>query len=384
MPIPNFSQVHPGDLITADLMNGLIDAIKNLQTRVSDLESATGANSVTITNITGVTSPIRVNTRVTATGTNFATPATLNTLTIDGTPVTNLSTIESSPTKLVFDAPNVTGLPESGKLVTLQVTNALGTGSRQFVLAPVLQVATGNIQVVYTAAPVLQVGQNISLGQSYIFTFRVTAFATLGGNYRVQPSITGASGWSAQVLQESGDTPGSGIFNIPGTPSGASKDVRIRVTLGPAGGAGTLNVNVVTEQESQVLPGNVGITITPGQPAPSPETRVRISLATPAPVNGRVPFTRNQVGAIGFLVAVTQAGNYTVAAQMRNTTGWTPNGIDIPSFTVNTPPPPGSTANQNVTVAFTPGSAATNTDVVFTVTRGSDISVQYSLPVSVS
>jgi hypothetical protein len=385
MAIQDFPSVEPGDLITAALMQDVIDSLKDLETRVRNLEASTGASQVTITNVTGVSTPIRLGTRITATGTNFAQPAVLNTVTIDGQPVLNLSTIESSATKLVFDPPNLTDLPEGGRTVTLRVENANGFATFQFTLAPVQQIPAGNVQVLYTTAPVLPIGQNITLGQPYIFTFRVTAFATLATNYRVEASVTGASGWTTEVLQESGDTPGTGIFNIPGVMTGSSKDVRVRVTLASSGGAGTLNINVTTEQTTQVLPGNVAIVITPGQQPPTPETRVRIALSSPVPVGGRVQFTRNTIGSVDIEVSVTEQGIYNVTAAMRNPTGWTSNGLDISSFRVTTNPPAGNPAKQLINAAFTPGATATNTDLVFTVTRATDsINVPYSLPVSVT
>jgi hypothetical protein len=67
---------------------------------------------------------------------------------------------------------------------------------------------------------------------------------------------------------------------------------------------------------------------------------------------------------------------------MRSPTGWTFGGMDIPIFTVSNDPAPGTTANQNINLIFTAGASATDTDLVFTVTRGVDINVQYALPVS--
>lgn len=95
------------------------------------------------------------------------------------------------------------------------------------------------------------------------------------------------------------------------------------------------------------------------------------------------------MGSVTFTIVFNDqgGGDYTVSAAMRAPTGWTAGGIDIPSFHVNAPAP-GGTATARVNVLFTagttPGSAAVNTDLIFTVTRGVDFSVPYALPVTVT
>jgi hypothetical protein len=379
-------QVRPGDLITAELMNGVVDLLQDLETRIAALETAGGTRSVTITAVTGTTVPVRSGTRATAIGTNFARPAILNTVTIDGAPVTAFSTIESTDTRLVFDVPQVPGLPQEGRPARLVVSNANGVGTFDFTLAPKEQGATGNSEVSYAVAPILPAGQStVALGQSYVFTYKINAFASAAANYLVQPTISGAAGWTAQVLPDNGDQPTDGIVNIPGAITGSSKDVRIRVTLPASGGAGTLNVAVTSPENPRINPGFASpITIAPGAPPPTPDNRVRMSLAAPAPgPGGRIVFPRGQATPVTVSVAVTQQGTYNVSAAMRNAAGWTDGGLDTTQFQVKTDPPPGQPANQPISASFTAGASATATDLIFTVTRGSDVNVQFAVPVTV-
>jgi hypothetical protein len=380
-------QVRPGDLITAEFITGIVNVLKDLETRVEILETSGGTRSVTITAVTGTTVPARVRTRATAIGTNFATPAILNTVTIDGFPVTSFSSIESTNTHLVFDLPQVPGLPQEGRSCHLVVTNANGVGSFDFTLAPVVQGATGTVEAGYAIAPILAPGQStVALGQSYIFTYKLNAFASAAANYLVQPTISGATGWLAQVLQDNGDQPTDGIVNIPGSVTGSAKNVRIRVTLPASGGAATLNVAVTSPENPRVNPGFASpITISPGAPPPTPDNRVQISLAAPTPgPGGRIAFPRGQATPVTVNLAVTQQGTYNISAAMLSATGWTNGGLDTTQFQVKTDPTAGKPANQLISATFTAGASATATDLVFTVTRGTDINVQFAVPVTAS
>jgi hypothetical protein len=381
------AKVQPGDLINADYFNAFIDVLTDLNTRVAALEAGgVTSKTVVITSITAASFPIRVQMHITVHGANFMQPAIFNAVTVAGVPVPgNSFGFDSSGTILSFDVPAVPNLPQAGLSVPVTVTNANGSATMNIVLLPVLIVPVGRVEALYTTPPVMPVGQpNITLGQSYIFLYRITAFVTLDATYQVTPSITGAAGWTAQVLQDNADVPTDGTVQLAGNAAGTPKDVRIRVTLPGGGGAGTLNVSATSPGNLQVNPGNASpITITPGAPPPTPEIRVRISLRSPAAgANGRVIFPRNAQTSVGFTVSVTQKGTYVVAAAMRSPTGWTSGGMDIPQFNVANDPAQGTTANQNINVIFTAGAAAADTDLVFTVTRAADINVQYALPVS--
>lgn len=161
----------------------------------------------------------------------------------------------------------------------------------------------------------------------------------------------------------------------------------MRVAVTSAAGSGVLSLSIIeTTPGSTVTPGNATITINAGSPPPTPENRARVTISGAgmgASISGNgVKFTRNTQGSVTFTIIFNDqgGGDYTVSAAMRAPTGWTAGGIDLPSFHVNAPPA-GTTTTTKVNVLFTPGSLAANTDLVFTVTRGTDFSVPYALPV---
>jgi hypothetical protein len=368
--IPN---VNPGDLITADFMNQIIAALGGLDTRVSKLE---GASSVTHpVRIDGFTAsqPVHVNDQIEVDGAGFLIPVTLNAVTMGGTPVTSFATLLSNSNKLIFSVPPIANIPNTGTAVTVTVTNANGTAtSPQILVFPANIVPTGATQLLYTTPPVMpQGGTNITAGQNYTFTFTLTAVTSSSVTYAITPTITGA-GWSTQLLDSS---PVQVTAN-------ATQPIHVQVTpAAGAAGTATLSLSAVeTTPGTQVSPASIPLAITLGSPPPTPDNRVRVVLRTAgggASISGGVvQFVRNQSGGVGFTVLVTQAGSYTVNPTMRNTAGWTRNSLDISGFQVNQPAE-GQTANQDINVFFTGSAGAANTDLLFAVTRGTDLSVTY-------
>ncbi|HLK69140.1 MAG TPA: IPT/TIG domain-containing protein [Bryobacteraceae bacterium] len=377
-------KVNPGDLITANYINSLIDALSGLDQRVTKLESiGSVSNPVIITGFTA-TQPVHVGDQIEIDGAGFLVPAILNQVTIGGAQVTNFSTNQSSATKLLFIVPAISGVTSGGVPFNVTVTNSNGsaTSTFQIVVQSASTAPTGRSQLLYSVPPVMPIGQlNITAGQSYVFAYTLTAFTDRAGTFAFTPSATGA-GWSATLLDPS---PVQVAANTTAT-------MRVQVTAAAGSSIVTLSV-VETTPGSSVTPGTAQLTITAGSPPPTPETRVRVSLSGAqggAAISGAgVTFTKSKIGGVTFNIVFTQGGDYSLSAAMRNPTGWTSGGIDIPNFHVNQPTA-GGTANQSVNVIFTaaasvgglPGASAT--DLVLTVTNGADINVASALPVTVS
>lgn len=377
-----FERVKPGELITANLMNTIFDKLKSLDSRVTLLEtSGPGDNTVVITGFS-FTEPLHVGDVLTIVGRNFSVPADNNIVTVGGVRVPFFR-FGSSDSQLTFDVPNVAGLDPNGSSVNVVVTNPKGTDSDTVTLRPALLIPQGRVEVLYNIAPVLPFGDpNIRAG-SYIFGFSVTAFVDQDATYTLTPTIDGSGVWSAQLLEDGSDQPrASDQITIPGNIAGVQRNIRVRATVPnqPDGTTGTLTL-AVTENTTgtMVTPGNDQIDITIGSPPPTPETRVRVTLrladAGAQIVGDKVQFTRDSPGRVQFTILFTEGGTYQVAAVMRNATGWSTAEIDLPTFNV-TPPAAGSTTNQNINVIFTAGATGTDTDLVFMVTRGADISVR--------
>jgi hypothetical protein len=379
---PRREKVQPGELISADLFNQFISDLDGLSIRVTKLETQGASTSKVRIDGFNVIQPLHVNDSIEVDGAGFLVPPVLNTVTMGGVPVTSLAMM-SSETKLFFQVPSI-NLPVTGASVTVTVTNANGAATSPPIhVLPAVPIAAGQTQLVYTTPPVMPFGQpNITSGQPYTFIFNIRFVPAVNNTvtnaiYTITPSITG-TGWSATALDTNPITVGANT----------TRAIHISVTAGA--GSGVLSLNALeTSTNTQIAPGSsIPLSITQNSPPPTPDNRVRVTLnqvaGGAAIVSGAVQFSRNQSGGVQFTVLFAEQGDYNVAAVMSSSTGWVRDSLDMSAFHVNTPPA-GTTANQDINVWFTPGSQATGTDLLFTVTRPSDgLNVTYSQKVTVT
>jgi hypothetical protein len=374
------AKVRAGDLITVDFMNGIIDWLGNLDTRITALETTPTPQpiGVTITSIVGTSTPIRVGMRLTVNGTGFMQPASLNTVTVGGVSVPSTSFgFDSSEARLSLDIPNVPGLPTAGSSLPVVVSNANGSARRDATILPALVVPSGRVEVTYTAAPV----GTIAAGQSFIFTYTVNAIVDQTATYNVVPSIINVTGWTATLVEDGSDQ--ARLSNTISIPASTRQTLRIRVAI-PAGttGTGTLRVDVTSAVAgTNIQPGSSSpIALTIGSAAPVPDNRVTISLTTSLPIqNGRVMVTRGSTLGARFSLAFTDAGiTYTVTPSLRIPTGWAAAEARPATFlsVIGT--------NALTVVALSPGTDATDTDLVLVVTGTNGFRGEYNLPLGIS
>ncbi|HEV2880966.1 MAG TPA: IPT/TIG domain-containing protein [Pyrinomonadaceae bacterium] len=387
-------KVKPGDLITSAFMNALLTQLESLEGRVAALEGATQPDqTVKITGFEFNTNPLRVGHQLMVKGQNFSVPSELNNVTIGGVKVTNFG-INGGEEQLGFVIPEITGLDAGGSSVVVEVSNAKGKDSDTINVSPKVIIPQGNIQVLYTIPPVMMNGfPNIESAKSYIFTFDVKAIASQQGNYTLTPSVTGASGWTAELLEDNGDTVRtSNVITLPASPiTGATKSIRVRLKVPAAQANGTVGTLRLAVSENTpgtgVTPGNKQMAVTVGLPPPTTDNRVRIMLESAEGAarisQGKVLFKRGGgLGTVGLSLEFTVAGTFNVATAIKNQTGWQIGDIDPPTFIVGTPAP-GTTTKQTILTQFSAGSTAAETEMFVTVTGGQSINVMYAQTIGV-
>lgn len=145
------TKVKPGDLITADFINGLIDSITTLEQKVAALEgSVSGAESVRITAFNPPPPPDgngqNLGQVLQIFGDNFAWPPQNNIVTIQNflVPSGGVATIAnfrpgSKPTMLEFVIPTtIAGIPTVGADVTITINTGQGSTQKTYRLRPAL------------------------------------------------------------------------------------------------------------------------------------------------------------------------------------------------------------------------------------------------------
>jgi len=175
-------RVNPGDLITADFLNALIDNISDLRDRVAELE--TGVAAGTSVRITGFNPPPppagegqRIGQVLQIFGDNFAWPPQSNTVTIQnfGVPSGGTATISefqpgSRPNQLEFVIPTtIAGIIAAGTDVTIRVRAGDETTQATYRLRPALP-TTGSPPTIGSVVRASDGNPNLLIGQQALLT----------------------------------------------------------------------------------------------------------------------------------------------------------------------------------------------------------------------
>jgi len=306
-------KVRPGDLITADFMNALLDCIEQLEQRIDGLDGGTspGGPPVIVTLLPSDQLPI--GSEVTMIGSGFGI-ASENVVNIAGLAATVL---RGGGTSLTVQVPTVPGVPLAGLLTQLTVNNPRGFDNHQVrVLPAVTTLPEGQLFANMTSSP----GGTITEGTTVDFLFSVQAVVNIEESYTLSPLLSPQSNpsqWQAVVL-DSADSP-LPIITIPAgsPPAGVTRQVKVRVTV-PSGTNGTsadLSLTVRSQRKPSLATTSSTVVISVGSSAPAPAlltvTRGSVnngSLDTDGTVVARTSTTRVTFSVSG----VTSGEGYTI------------------------------------------------------------------------
>ncbi|HET6438811.1 MAG TPA: hypothetical protein VFG59_12155 [Anaeromyxobacter sp.] len=275
MPLP--TKVRPGDLITADYLNQIIDLLALHDSEIAALQGSLPATTNPVAIVATLPAGIvQAGSEMRVVGHGFGLPSQV-TVTLDGVAATLKA--GSNDTLLVFDVPTPFNLPTGGRTATLQVSAAAGSAAPwTLYVIPAAPQNTG-VLVVTLGSP-----SSISTGA---VDFPVTIQATTSQDDQFLLSATAGSGstpWAATGITAVGGTPISQI-PIPKSPSpGASYTAGVRVTI-PANASGAPGFVVLTVTSANngkfTAPSNQ-FAFTVGQ-APPPPPKIPVNFAVTDP-----------------------------------------------------------------------------------------------------
>jgi hypothetical protein len=330
----SFNPVKPGDLITAAYFNQVLGSF---DTRISALEASAVAASTAIV-ITGLspTGPLNMGNVVTVLGQNFGLPAQAM-VSVAGVSVSGSSFLPGSGNNaLVFQIPPVQGVPSSGQVATITVSNPTSTSSPySFTLLPAaITVPTGQIGTSMTSGP--SATTQITAGGSYIFVFTITSSTDLTDVYSLAVSLDAASsaaGWTAGAV----DAGGNAISQIS-IPQGQSittpVNVQVKIPAAPLASSSaqvTLTVTSTTNPTG-IVPASASVIVTVGA-APPPPNLIGIAVAgvTVRTPTGLPPATFSGTSSIT-LPAGTTSAVVTLSVQVPDTAPTTKYVCTGPTF----------------------------------------------------
>lgn len=260
MELINPPGVKPGDLITADLFNHMLDDIENLMMRVAVLEGAGGGP--VITGISPSGGNILTNTTMSILGTGFDVEPNRNVVQLGEAIITQFQA-GSNETRLTFSVPDLfSGLPKS---VNAFVETG-GKRSNAFAvnLAQAPRTQTGDFDISIFSAPTVVHAGN----QLLSFQFDVTADTGLDDEMRYQLDVTNAQGANQAAWR-------STVSFSPQAPHPVDPGDIVRVTMTVTAPASATSADLVFKVlgiddqavgVSQVLSWAIGSTFTPSSP----------------------------------------------------------------------------------------------------------------------
>jgi hypothetical protein len=197
-----FNKVEPGDLITSDFINSILEKITSLESRISQLESED--NKVVITGLVPKSGPYRINQRLQIDGYNFEFMEGNLRVEIDVNPpvVPVVNFIFASDYKLIFNIPDIPNIPESGKDVDLVIRNRSSRAIRNIRIEPAQESLQGTVNVVYISVEPLTLTEN----QQADFMYKLISSTNIPADFIITPTIseeTNPESWpQPQVLDD--------------------------------------------------------------------------------------------------------------------------------------------------------------------------------------
>jgi len=327
----SLSHVRPGDLITADLMNTLIDKLNDLEAAVdSGLGGGTTSpHTVVISGLIPVSGTIRVGDFLQVLGQNFDFSIGAQHVYIDDTLITAFDGPNCSDMRLVFRVPlTFNKVPSTGQTALLTVSNATSTAQRTLTLQSAMVLAGGidvNPQGVQPAT--------IVPSAAATFQYQLVSQANLDATYNLTAAITTAQNqadWQSRVrILDSDQT--TEVQSVQLAPN-QQKTIFVRLTQVPPATNGvafgvTLNVQAAT--------GNAGGTsglqgFTVGTPADQPDTTITLNVpsievgqGTGSATPTAVTIGANGISNLSYPATFTLAGTYNVDVSFGNgATNW--------------------------------------------------------------
>jgi len=345
-------KAQPGDIITAEDWNLVVDAINEL------LQSGQGSGIKVAALLPGgtVIDPIRVGTIQQITGQNFGFSIGQSKVTFESgnTTATVLRAqmlAGSFDERLLFMMPPVPGITPAGMNMTMRVSNGVADDTRSVFVMPVVIDLTGDMFVTFRADTAPNPKPNpleSGAGKAAEFRYRLQTGLNQPGAFGLTAEILNSSVAVPQSLVDSiqfldeGDQPISGRQVQMGKNEG--RNITVRIPELPAAFAGQTFTLKVTATAGTVV-GTDQRSFTVGTPVTPPDPNIEANQTsftlidqtsgnteTPNAQNGILDGTTIKLkvgkrGVVNFSTKLTKAGTYdiTIAAKQGTTlTNWTP------------------------------------------------------------
>src|SRR5262245_4179480 len=380
------NRVQPGDVITAEMWNLAVDAINEL------LQSGqtTGVRVAAIAPAGETDDPIRVGLPLQITGQNFGYSIGQSIVSFEWpggnvVVVRDQMLVGSSDERLLLIVPQLPGLPETGRTMTLRVGNGLASDVRTVFVMPIVIPLQGDVFVSWRGDISPNPNPNpLQPTSSATFAYRLDAATNMAAVFDLNAEIINSTVSVPQSLLDSIEFRGEDGNVIAGRRlqlgRSEGRNVMVRIPQLPANFANqsfTLRIGAssgaLTNSDARSF--TVGTTVPPTDPTIQVQQTGSVVLNVSTgdvdtnPLNGQldgstIRLRQGRQMIIMFNVGITVPGNYDLTIQPRAGTtlaGWT---LEL----VNTLPT--ITGNTLAQIGVRPGSGAvSNGALVFRIRR---------------
>jgi hypothetical protein len=303
----NVQKVKAGDLITATYVNSIVDALDSLQEQIDAIDvsaPSTGSKPV-ITTVDP--SPVPLSSTMTIHGHNFAVPASLNTVTVDGTPLNDFPGGSNDQNLLVSVPGNLT--PGTKSLIVQTTAGGASDPKSVTFSAADIEVA-GQVLLTNTSGSLGEINEE----DTVLFQFQLDATAmNVPEEFRIVATYEDVVGSSLAAWNLSTTYIGtSGTDHHVTVSPLAPGNVGVQVHVPTGATSATLTVQAVSvhnDPESSSAPQTIPIVI--GEAPPAADPSVVVALGT----NNRTTVHPNPTGD-GLLIRYGASAIITVEADM--------------------------------------------------------------------
>jgi hypothetical protein len=331
-----FTHVQPGDLITSDLFNQLLDAFNDLNARVIVLEGSASVGDVAILGLVPGTGIVRLGDQLTVVGYGFGLSIGACQAFIDNVQIGQFLA-GSNDEQLIFMVPLAVGtafpVPPTGRAGSLVVRGPRGQAKRDLTILPQQVAPPGGMGM---RVAFLDSSPNpIAAGKPATIRFNVTSMVSPAITVTPSVAFSGVANpapWQATASFTQGD--GTALTGGTFALKGGEVNHTIALVLGtvPAGTDGaTVNyvVNLTSSDAAPVTGASSVMSFTVGATAPQTNPNISVSLGAALPATAlqgsAIVLAPGKAMTLQVLVTFTKAGNYLFdpPAVSTSATGWT-------------------------------------------------------------
>lgn len=329
----NLTRVKPGELIKADLMNQIMDALDALDAKIGATSTGVLISQLIPSDQIQVLQDLRI------VGSNFQYSIGAQKVFFDNVPAVTYR-LGSTDSLLIVQVPDLGAMPSEGRKVTVSVSNLTSSDSRQITVIPIPNPVSGPVKVDAGDPIPNPVAQNAIAD----FPYTLTSGANLPATVTISATLAGVD-WQnvIQILDGNKNLiPDGKLQLVPNIPT----NTFVRINKVPDNTNNTAFSLTLSVNSGGVTGTSGVISYTVGKKS-GQDTSIHMPLVSPQITDGTLSVKAGRSQPVVFQLTVDNTDTYTISVGgVGDTTNW--------QFALNIPTPDqNSTTQRTLQIATT-------------------------------